>query len=312
MRNRQRLLLSTILVVAGLLPGVAGIGSAQTRSLRILLTNDDGFDSAGLKTMHAALRAAGHRVTVVAPASNQSSTSMSMTSGVIKVESKGDGVWAVSGTPADSAVIGIAHILRDTPQDLVVSGTNAGANLGTSTNNSGTVSAAIAATRYGVPAIATSAGTGAASAAAYDVAAAIVNQMISTLDASRPPDGKLMPDRIVINMNVPAIADGKLMGIRWAPLSARSSVRAGLFGHRHAQRGALRADGGAAAGRGTGFRRRALQAGICHADTARRRHEHLDNGRGASYLTAVETGAATAGPVGSGALPCLSHGQIRL
>jgi len=223
MSNRLRLLLSSILVIAVLLPGAAGIGSAQTRSLRILLTNDDGFDSAGLKTMHAALRAAGHRVTVVAPASNQSSTSMSMTSGVIKVESKGDGVWAVYGTPADAAVIGIAHILRDTPQDLVVSGTNAGANLGTSTNNSGTVSAAIAATRYGVPAIATSAGTGAASAAAYDVAAALANQLISTLDASRPPDGKLLPDRIVINMNVPAIADGKLMGIRWAPLSARSS-----------------------------------------------------------------------------------------
>jgi 5'-nucleotidase len=217
MKNRARLL-----VVVAVLAG-ASIGSAQTRSLRILLTNDDGFDSAGLKAMHAALRAAGHRVTVVAPASNQSSTSMSMTSGVIKIEDKGDGVWAVYGTPADAAVIGIAHLLRDTPQDLVVSGTNAGANLGTSTNNSGTVSAAIAATRYGVPAIATSAGTGPSSGVAYEVAAVLVNQMIGALDASRTPDGRLLPDRTVLNVNVPAVPAGKLLGVRWAPLSARSS-----------------------------------------------------------------------------------------
>ncbi len=55
---------------------------------------------------------------------------MSMTSGVIKVEKKSEGVWAVYGTPADAAVIGLVHILRDTPPDLVVSGTNAGAEPG--------------------------------------------------------------------------------------------------------------------------------------------------------------------------------------
>ena len=222
MSIRIRLSLSSLLLAALLMPALSGIGSAQTRSLRILLTNDDGFDSAGLKTMQAALRAAGHRVTVVAPASNQSSTGMSMTSGVIRIESKGDGVWAVHGTPADAAVIGLTHLLRETPQDLVVSGTNAGANLGTSTNNSGTVSAAIAATRYGVPAIATSAGTGPASGVAYEVAAALANQLIITLDASRTPDGKLLPDRTVLNVNVPAVPAGKLRGVRWAPLSARS------------------------------------------------------------------------------------------
>jgi 5'-nucleotidase len=200
----------------------AGMTSAQNRSLNILLTNDDGYDSVGLKVMRAALRAAGHQVTVVAPATNMSSSSMSMTSGVIKVERKGDGIWAVHGTPADAAVMGLTHILRDAPQDLVISGTNAGANLGTSTNNSGTVGAAIAATRYGVPAIATSAGTGQDSGAAYDAAAALVTQMITTLDRLRPADGRLLPDRVVINLNVPAVPAERLQGIRWAPLSARS------------------------------------------------------------------------------------------
>jgi 5'-nucleotidase len=218
MLTHLRSLVAIVLLVAA----ASGIASAQNRSLKILLTNDDGYDSAGLKVMHAALRTAGHRVTVVAPATNMSSSSMSMTSGIIKVESKGEGIWAVHGTPADAAVIGLTHILRDTPQDLVISGTNAGANLGTSTNNSGTVGAAIAATRYDVPAIATSAGTGEASADAYAVAAALVNQMISALDAVRGTNSKLLPDRVVINLNVPAVPAGRLLGIRWTPLSTRS------------------------------------------------------------------------------------------
>jgi 5'/3'-nucleotidase SurE len=141
---------------------------------------------------------------------------------VIKIENKGDRIWAVHGTPADAAVMGLTHILRDTPQDLVISGTNAGANLGTSTNNSGTVGAAIAATRYGVPAIATSAGTGPGSGAAYDMAAALVTQIITTLDSARPANGRLLSDPVVINLNVPAIPTERLLGLRWAPLSARS------------------------------------------------------------------------------------------
>lgn len=203
------------------LPGLAlpGVAFAQTRPLKILLTNDDGFDSSGLKVMQAALAAAGHQVTVVAPATNQSSTSMSMTSGVLKVEPKGDAVWAVHGTPADAVMIGLMHVLRETPQDLVISGTNAGPNLGTSTNGSGTVSAALAAARYGVPAIATSAGLGEGAANAYAVAAALANRMIAALDSSRPAGGKLLPDRLVINVNVPS---GRIAGWSWAPLSSGS------------------------------------------------------------------------------------------
>ncbi len=201
---------------------LAGHGFAYQTALKILLTNDDGFDSSGLKVMQAALVAAGHQVTVVAPAVNMSSSSMSMTSGAIKFERKADAVWAVYGTPADAAMIGLSHILRDRPQDLVISGTNAGQNLGSSTNGSGTVSAALAAARYGVPAIATSAGLGPDSAAAYAVAAALVNQMITALDASRPSGGKLLPDRLVINMNVPT---GRITGLKWAPLSTRSAYR---------------------------------------------------------------------------------------
>ena len=197
-------------------------GSSQT-GLKILLTNDDGFDANGLKVMQAALAAVGHQVTVVAPATNQSSTSMSMTSGVVKFEKKSEGVWAVYGTPADAAVIGVVHILRDSPPDLVVSGTNAGQNLALSTNSSGTVSAAIAASRYGIPAIATSAGTGPNADSAYATAATLATRIIGALSANRTADGRLLPDRYVITMNVPAIPPGELKGVRWAPLSQQAS-----------------------------------------------------------------------------------------
>ena len=208
--------------VAVLMVALGAASSTQAR-LKILLTNDDGFDSNGLKVMQAALSAAGHQVTVVAPAINQSSTSMSMTSGVIKFEKKADAVWAVHGTPADAAVIGLVHILRDARPDLVVSGTNAGQNLALSTNSSGTVSAAIAATRYGVPAIATSAGTGPNAEGAYEMAAALATRIIAALSANRSADGKLLPDRYVITVNVPALPAGELKGVMWAPLSQRSS-----------------------------------------------------------------------------------------
>ena len=206
-----------------LLVAALGLAGSSQSGLKILLTNDDGFDSDGLKVMQAALAAAGHQVTVVAPATNQSSMSMSMTSGVVKFEKKSEGVWAVYGTPADATVIGVVHILRDTPPDLVVSGTNAGQNLALSTNSSGTVSAAIAATRYGIPAIATSAGTGPNADAAYATAAALATRMIAALSANRTADGKLLPDRNVITMNVPALPAGELKGVRWAPLSRQAS-----------------------------------------------------------------------------------------
>jgi 5'-nucleotidase len=173
--------------------------------------------------MQAALAAAGHQVTVVAPATNMSSSSMSMTSGVIKFEKKSEGVWAVYGTPADAAVIGLVHILRDAPPDLVVSGTNAGQNLAFSTNSSGTVNAAIAATRYGVPAIATSAGTGPDADRAYGMAAALATRIIAALSANRSGDGRLLPDRYVITMNVPALPAGQLKGVKWTPLSKQGS-----------------------------------------------------------------------------------------
>lgn len=214
--SRVRLLLITGLCAISLI--IASV-HAQNRSLKILLTNDDGYDARGLRIMREALVAAGHDVTVVAPATNMSSTSGSMSSGVVKYEKKANGIFAVRGTPADAALIGLSYLLRDTPQDLVVSGTNEGQNIGTSTNVSGTVGAAVVGAMFGVPAIASSAGTGADIEQAYHVAADLTRQMIARLDAGRLPGAKLLPERVILNLNVPARPADALLGVRFARLS---------------------------------------------------------------------------------------------
>jgi len=118
----------------------------------ILLTNDDGIDSPGFRALHDALSAVGN-VTGVAPATDQSAVGRAMSDEVGVTEHELG--YAVEGTPADCVVAGLQS-LGPYP-DLVVSGCNTGANLGAYVlGRSGTVSAAVEAAFFGVPAIATS------------------------------------------------------------------------------------------------------------------------------------------------------------
>ena len=130
------------------------VNAAQ--SLRILLTNDDGFESPGLRALNEALSAAGHDVYVIAPASQQSGASASVTTRGVKVTELPDNVWSVHGRPADAVRVGLGYIMHDYPPDLVVSGANFGQNTGQDVNVSGTFGAAITAHQLGIPAIAVS------------------------------------------------------------------------------------------------------------------------------------------------------------
>ncbi|MFD1569205.1 5'/3'-nucleotidase SurE [Halorubrum laminariae] len=119
---------------------------------RILLTNDDGIDAVGLRAMRDAL-SADYDVVTVAPTADQSSTGRTLSEGV--TVSDHDHGYAVDGTPVDCVVAGLGELVPDA--DLVVAGCNEGANLGAYTlGRSGTVSAAIEAAFFGVPAVATS------------------------------------------------------------------------------------------------------------------------------------------------------------
>ena len=118
----------------------------------ILLTNDDGIDSAGLRAVYDGLSAVGD-VTVVAPATDQSAVGRAI-SHEVEVEERELG-YAVAGTPTDCVVAGLEALVPET--DLVVAGCNRGANLGAYVlGRSGTVSAAVEATFFDVPAMAVS------------------------------------------------------------------------------------------------------------------------------------------------------------
>ena len=211
----------------------AGSAIADGAGLRILLTNDDGWDSPGIEAAADALRADGHAVTVVAPLSQQSGSGMKVTLGALAVIEQRPGVWSVDGSPADAVGIGLHWIMRDAPPDLVVSGINLGQNLGNNVMLSGTVGAAMMAVQQGVPGIAISAGLDLAEAsgeprfrstlAAYPGAAALTARLVAMLAHNR--GAALLPPAQVLNVNYPALPEGKPKGVVWARASAYGGFR---------------------------------------------------------------------------------------
>lgn len=111
---------------------------------RILLTNDDGVDAPGLAILAGIARALSDDVWIVAPDGNQSGAGHRFTFGrELSFEERGPRRFAViGGSPADCVVAGMTHILGDRPADLVLSGVNAGQNLGDIINCSGTAAGA--------------------------------------------------------------------------------------------------------------------------------------------------------------------------
>jgi 5'-nucleotidase len=125
--------------------------------MNILLTNDDGIDCEGLTKFAAALREQGRRrILVIAPESNRSGVSQSISlGGPLRLLRRGEDTWSCSGTPADCVMAGTLGGLPVMP-DLVLSGINAGPNLGTDLIYSGTAAAARQAALHGIPGIALS------------------------------------------------------------------------------------------------------------------------------------------------------------
>jgi len=139
--------------------------------MRILLTNDDGFTSPGITLLAKALREAGNRVFVVAPDENQSgkSHSISFLNKPCKLSEVGKDSWSCSGTPVDCVIVALLggideinittdnnNLNIDNGPDLVLSGINAGANLGTDIIYSGTAAAARQGSFFGIPSVALS------------------------------------------------------------------------------------------------------------------------------------------------------------
>lgn len=121
---------------------------------RILVTNDDGIDAPGLKVLEQVAAQLAHEVWVVAPRSDQSGTSHSISlHAPLRVSPHGDKRFAVTGTPGDCVVMGVQHLLKDGKPDLILSGVNRGANMGMETVFSGTVGAAMTGMLLGIRSI---------------------------------------------------------------------------------------------------------------------------------------------------------------
>lgn len=140
-------------------PAKRATKSAATRRLakncRILISNDDGIYAPGIKVLTRIARLISDDIWVVAPETEQSAASHSLTVRTpVRIRKLSARRYAVDGTPTDCVLIGVLQILKDHPPDLVLSGVNGGSNLAEDITHSGTVAAATMGASLGIPAIA--------------------------------------------------------------------------------------------------------------------------------------------------------------
>jgi 5'-nucleotidase len=190
--------------------------------MKILISNDDGYQAAGLVALHDALRNLPDvEVEVVAPEHNNSAKSNALTlHSPLYVHTAWNGFRYVNGTPADCVHIALTGLLGYRP-DLVVSGINNGANMGDDTLYSGTVGAAMEGYLFGIPAIAfsqTEKGWAHLDAAAAKARQLVMQLLPSLAGADRQGDPWLL------NVNIPNRPLNEIPGFKVARLGRRHAA----------------------------------------------------------------------------------------
>ncbi len=193
--------------------------------MNFLLTNDDGIAAPGLWAAARALSALG-RVLIVAPSANYSgygaalppADEISFSLRPSPRDLPGVLAFAVDGTPATCAHVGLSGALNSMPIDLVVSGINAGLNVGRDVFLSGTVGAALTARILGFPAIAVSLQTGNNSGEHWDTAGACLAELVQIFGET------IRRDDVPYNINVPNRPLHELAGVRVTTLSAHTCL----------------------------------------------------------------------------------------
>ena len=184
--------------------------------MRILLANDDGIHAPGLQALASAFQDVAEIVRV-APHDEQSGVGhgISLRRG-LQFEDLSDSfqhpAFAVTGTPADCVKFAVTELIRE-PIDWVISGVNWGTNVGIDVHYSGTVAAATEGAMFGIPAMAVSLERRGPANFAY--AAGVARTVFDTFRE------KLLPDHVVINVNVPGCPPEEIQGIRVLPHSTR-------------------------------------------------------------------------------------------
>ena len=178
------------------------------RFARALLTNDDGIDAPGLATLAAAAAELAEEVWVVAPEHDRSGASRAVSlHDPLRLYPKGPHRFAVGGTPADCAILGIRQVMAEAPPDIVLSGINRGANIGDEVAYSGTVAAALTARLFGIPALALSLAYRDRDSVRWSTASALIPRLFDWLD------GRPGWQDTVLNVNFPDIEPGEVTGI---------------------------------------------------------------------------------------------------
>jgi 5'-nucleotidase len=178
---------------------------------RILVTNDDGFESYGLRALVEALKPLGH-ITVVAPSSEKSACghSLTLTRPLRFIEIEDDFFKLDDGTPSDCVYLSMNTLFKeDSKPDLVVSGINKGSNMGEDITYSGTASAAMEAVLQGVPAIAISQvydrSPSSLTKDSYKLAQFVIYDIVKKIFDGNFP----LKRRRFLNINVPSIEEFK-------------------------------------------------------------------------------------------------------
>jgi 5'-nucleotidase len=192
------------------------------KSLKLLISNDDGIFALGLRTLANTLAEAGHDVTVVSPDRERSATGHGLTiHRPIRAEiiesifhSKVT-AWACSGTPSDCVKFALSAVLDSRP-DLVLSGINHGSNLGTDVLYSGTVSAAMEGMIEGINSIAISLASYTSNE--FQPAANFACDLVRQLTKNPPPVTSLL------NVNVPPVKSQEIAGVAIARQGLRRYI----------------------------------------------------------------------------------------
>jgi 5'-nucleotidase len=186
--------------------------------VKILLSNDDGYQAEGLEALRLAMSPLGS-VTTVAPDRNRSGASNSLTLDVpVRAARYAVDSYYVNGTPTDCVHLAVSGLF-DFEHDIVVSGVNDGANLGDDTLYSGTVAAAVEGRFLGLPAIAVSLCVETGSPRNFASAAQLAARLVARM--TRLP----LQGPIILNVNVPDLPDGELRGVRVTRLGNRHRAK---------------------------------------------------------------------------------------
>jgi 5'/3'-nucleotidase SurE len=216
--------------------------SAIGAGLNIALTNDDGWDAVGIQALMTVLSERGHAVTLVGSLTQQSGSSAAINSGVLTVRKEGERQYSAAISATEGAeplvsgmlAIDIATRLDTKTPDLLVSGINHGANIGSATQHSGTVGAVIGALSRGInkpiPGIAISSDDPDCAEQCiedhYLEVAAYLADLVDQLRVKAGNGESILPAGIGLNINYPPLPRDEIKGVK----IARQGRAFGIYG----------------------------------------------------------------------------------